>query len=504
MQTASEGASRIATSSSSPLDATLDSVARGRRRDAGPDRDPRPRRGAAGARSTTRLRALELVARFDGPIVDVGSGGGAPGIPLALALPEREVVLLEAERRKCEFLEQWAPPNARVVWGRAEEQETRLGGRRRREGARAPADCRRVVPAARARGRRGRALGRPGRRTVSTVAAVAARIAGELEPSPDGLLVIRKIGPTPAGLPAPHRRREEAPARLAGTFRRPNCGEIPISCGFRCPTPLARLASCPARSTRSRTRRAASARRRRRSTSPPVSPRPASARSSSTSTRRRTRPRGSACARTARRPTTCSTARRSPSSRSRRGSRTSSSSRRSPSSPARRSSSRSATDGERYLADALQHADGFDFVLLDCPPSLGPLTVNALAAADRVIVPVQTEYYALEGLAQLVQSINLIKARLNPTLSIAGVLLTMADGRTRLSADVEAEVRKHFGDARLRRGRAALGARRRGAEPRAARDPLRPALPRRRGLLEGGDGACRASLGEASAAASRC
>ena len=103
-------------------------------------------------------------------------------------------------------------------------------------------------------------------------------------------------------------------------------------------------------------------------------------------------------------------------------------------------------DGDRYLAQALEHADGFDFVLLDCPPSLGPLTVNALAAADRVIVPVQTEYYALEGLAQLVQSINLIKTRLNPRLEIAGVLLTMADGRTRLSAEVEAEVRRHFGD----------------------------------------------------------
>jgi chromosome partitioning protein len=103
-------------------------------------------------------------------------------------------------------------------------------------------------------------------------------------------------------------------------------------------------------------------------------------------------------------------------------------------------------DGDRYLAQALEHADGFDFVLLDCPPSLGPLTVNALAAADRVIVPVQAEYYALEGLAQLVQSINLIKTRLNPRLEIAGVLLTMADGRTRLSADVEAEVRRHFGE----------------------------------------------------------
>jgi chromosome partitioning protein len=103
-------------------------------------------------------------------------------------------------------------------------------------------------------------------------------------------------------------------------------------------------------------------------------------------------------------------------------------------------------DGDRYLAQALEHADGYDFVLLDCPPSLGPLTVNALAAADRVIVPVQTEYYALEGLAQLVQSINLIKTRLNPRLEIAGVLLTMADGRTRLSAEVEAEVRRHFGE----------------------------------------------------------
>lgn len=70
------------------------------------------------------LRGTELVERFEGPIVDVGSGGGAPGIPLAVSLPEREVVLLEAERRKCAFLEEWAPSNAHIVWGRAEEQET--------------------------------------------------------------------------------------------------------------------------------------------------------------------------------------------------------------------------------------------------------------------------------------------------------------------------------------------------------------------------------------------
>ncbi len=103
-------------------------------------------------------------------------------------------------------------------------------------------------------------------------------------------------------------------------------------------------------------------------------------------------------------------------------------------------------DGERYLAQALESGSGqYDFVFLDCPPSLGPLTVNALAASDRVLVPVQAEYYALEGLAQLMQSIELIRLRLNPSLAIGGVLLTMLDGRTRLAAQVEAEVRKHFG-----------------------------------------------------------
>src|SRR4029078_726940 len=100
-------------------------------------------------------------------------------------------------------------------------------------------------------------------------------------------------------------------------------------------------------------------------------------------------------------------------------------------------------DGERFLAQALNGTNGFDFVLLDCPPSLGPLTVNALAAADRVIVPVQAEDYSLEGLAQLMQSINLIKSRLNPKLAVAGVLITMSDARTNLAADVEREVRAH-------------------------------------------------------------
>jgi chromosome partitioning protein len=104
-------------------------------------------------------------------------------------------------------------------------------------------------------------------------------------------------------------------------------------------------------------------------------------------------------------------------------------------------------DGERYLAQALASgSQQYSFVFLDCPPSLGPLTVNALAAADRVLVPVQAEYYALEGLSQLMQSIELIRRRLNPQLGIGGVLLTMVDGRTRLAAEVEAEVRKHFGE----------------------------------------------------------
>ena len=115
----------------------------------------------------------------------------------------------------------------------------------------------------------------------------------------------------------------------------------------------------------------------------------------------------------------------------------------------RRGAARRAIDGgERYLADALAApaTDPYAFVFLDCPPAFGPLTVNALAAADRVIVPVQAEYYALEGLSQLLGSINLVKARLNPRLAVAGILLTMVDGRTRLAAEVENELRRHFGE----------------------------------------------------------
>jgi chromosome partitioning protein len=100
---------------------------------------------------------------------------------------------------------------------------------------------------------------------------------------------------------------------------------------------------------------------------------------------------------------------------------------------------------ENRLRDALAPLrDRYAFVLLDCPPSLGPLTVNALVAADRVIVPVQAEYFALEGLAGLLDTLSLVQRELNPRLTIGGMLLTMHDGRTRLAQEVEAEVRTHF------------------------------------------------------------
>ncbi len=104
-----------------------------------------------------------------------------------------------------------------------------------------------------------------------------------------------------------------------------------------------------------------------------------------------------------------------------------------------------AEGSDGRLRDALEPVRGrYDFTILDCPPSLGPLTVNALVAADRVIVPVQAEYFALEGLAGLLDTLSLIQRELNPRLTIAGMVLTMHDGRTRLAQDVEQEVRSHF------------------------------------------------------------
>jgi len=107
----------------------------------------------------------------------------------------------------------------------------------------------------------------------------------------------------------------------------------------------------------------------------------------------------------------------------------------------------SLPDREKRLKNALRDVDSpYDYMIIDCPPSLGLLTVNSLVAADDVIVPLQCEYFAMEGLGHLLNTIRLIKARLNPALSLSGILLTMFDTRNRLSHLVADDVRKHFGD----------------------------------------------------------
>ncbi len=100
---------------------------------------------------------------------------------------------------------------------------------------------------------------------------------------------------------------------------------------------------------------------------------------------------------------------------------------------------------ERRLADALATVvDRYDYVFLDCPPGLGLLTLNALTAAQSVVIPMQCDYYSLEGLTNLVPTIEQVRASFNPTLAIEGILLTMVDGRTTLTQQVEGEVRSHF------------------------------------------------------------
>ncbi len=89
--------------------------------------------------------------------------------------------------------------------------------------------------------------------------------------------------------------------------------------------------------------------------------------------------------------------------------------------------------------------DAYDFILIDCPPSLGLMTVNALTCADGVIIPIQAEFFALEGLSQLVKTVNTVKKRLHPELELLGILLTMYDGRTNLAVQVSEEVKKYFG-----------------------------------------------------------
>ena len=155
--------------------------------------------------------------------------------------------------------------------------------------------------------------------------------------------------------------------------------------------------------------------------------------------------------------------------------------RRRPTSPARTSSCRASPGSEHRLRDALAPVrERYAFILLDCPPSLGPLTVNALVAADRVIVPVQTEYFALEGLAGLLDTLSLIQRELNPRLTVAGMLLTMHDGAHAPGAGRRARGARALPRARLRHRHPAQRPARRGAELRAAGHPPRSALRRAR------------------------
>jgi 16S rRNA (guanine527-N7)-methyltransferase len=148
------------------------------------------------------LRGAEIISDFEGPIVDVGSGGGAPGIPLAAALPDRDVTLLEAERRKVEFLRRWEAelPNVRVVWGRAEDQETdRFGVAVAKALAQPPVAAEWCLPLVRTGGAAVLWVGPTVE--VDRVARVAEQLAGSPPELRDGLLVIRKLAPTPEGFP---------------------------------------------------------------------------------------------------------------------------------------------------------------------------------------------------------------------------------------------------------------------------------------------------------------
>jgi 16S rRNA (guanine527-N7)-methyltransferase len=148
------------------------------------------------------LAGLELVTRFEGPIVDVGSGGGTPGIPLAASLPDRGVTLLEAERRKTEFLQKWADelPNLEVVWGRAEEQPVELYGVAVAKALAQPAVAAEWCLPLVAEG--GTVLLWVGPSADSNaVSRVAAQVGGAFEGSRPGFFVLRKTGPTPPGFP---------------------------------------------------------------------------------------------------------------------------------------------------------------------------------------------------------------------------------------------------------------------------------------------------------------
>jgi 16S rRNA G527 N7-methylase RsmG len=146
------------------------------------------------------LLADALLERYDGAMIDVGSGGGSPGIPLATALPERDVTLLDAERRKCDFLRRWSPPNAEVVWGRAEEQPLeRWRVAVAKALAQPPVAAELCLPLVRTGGAVILWLGE--RADLDQLAAASEQLGGGAPELHDGLAVLPKVAPTPPGFP---------------------------------------------------------------------------------------------------------------------------------------------------------------------------------------------------------------------------------------------------------------------------------------------------------------
>jgi 16S rRNA (guanine527-N7)-methyltransferase len=146
------------------------------------------------------VRAMPLLERYGGALIDVGSGGGSPGIPLAAALPQRPVTLLEAERRKCDFLRRWSPPNAEVIWGRAEEQRIeRWGVAVAKALAQPPVAAELCLPLVRTGGAAILWLGE--RADLEQLASAAEQLGGGAPEVHEGLAVLPKIAPTPPGFP---------------------------------------------------------------------------------------------------------------------------------------------------------------------------------------------------------------------------------------------------------------------------------------------------------------
>jgi 16S rRNA (guanine527-N7)-methyltransferase len=146
------------------------------------------------------LRVLPIVEQYDGPVIDVGSGNGSPGIPVAASLPDREVTLLEAEQRKCDFLRTWAPPNATVVWGRAEEQPLEAWDVATAKAlAQPPVAAEWCLPLLAVGGAAILWLGE--RADLGKLARVAVQLGARAPVLQDGLAVLLKVAPTPPGFP---------------------------------------------------------------------------------------------------------------------------------------------------------------------------------------------------------------------------------------------------------------------------------------------------------------